>query len=68
MTWLLAIVRKAVGLIVDDGWLAAASLLWLAAVGELLPALGVTGVCRGVALFLGLAAILAATALHRSRS
>lgn len=64
MQWLRTILREAFGLFVDDGWLALASIIWLAAVWRLLPWVPIPPSWRGVILFLGLAAILVASVLH----
>jgi hypothetical protein len=66
MQWLKTILREAFGLFVDDGWLAIASIIWLAFVWQLLPRLPVPAGWRGVILFLGLATILLASVLHRA--
>lgn len=65
MQWLKSILREAFGLFVDDGWLALACIIWLAVVWRLLPLLPIPPSWRGVILFLGLAAILLASVLHR---
>jgi hypothetical protein len=65
MRWLKTIIREAFGLFVDDGWLALASIAWLAVVWRLLPLLPIPSSWHGVILFLGLAAILLASVLHR---
>lgn len=67
MRWLKTILREAFGLFVDDGWLAVASILWLAIVWRLLPLAPIPAVWRSVILFLGLATILLASVLHRCR-
>jgi hypothetical protein len=67
MSWLVTAGRELVGLFVDDGSLALLSLLWLAVCGLVLPPLGVPAGWRAAALFLGLAAILAESALRAAR-
>lgn len=67
MHWLKNILREAFGLFVDDGWLAVASIIWLAVVWQLLPLLPIAAHWRGAILFLGLAVILLASVLHRCR-
>lgn len=67
MAWLKTLLIEAWGLFVDDGWLAAASIAWLAIVWQVLPLLQVPSSWRAVALFAGLLAILAGTALQRAR-
>lgn len=54
---------KVLGLFVDDGMLALAIVLWLAAVGLLMPHRSFSAVI----LFLGLAVILFLSVLYRSR-
>jgi hypothetical protein len=67
MSWIVASLRELIGLFVDDGSLAVTALAWLAVCGLVLPSLGVAGAWLGVALFAGLAAILAENALRTAR-
>jgi hypothetical protein len=67
MAWIVASLREVIGLFVDDGSLAVTALIWLALCGLVLPALGVAGAWLGVALFAGLAIILAENALRAAR-
>jgi hypothetical protein len=67
MDWIVASLREVIGLFVDDGSLAVIALIWLALCGLVLPTLGVAGAWLGVALFAGLAIILAENALRAAR-
>ena len=67
MGWILASLHELAGLFVDDGSLAASALIWLAVCGLALPPLGVAGAWLGLALFTGLAGILAENALRAAR-
>jgi len=67
MRWLVAALRELVALFVDDGGVALLTLAWLAAAGLLLPWLLPRAGLHGPLLFLGLAAILVASALRRAR-
>jgi len=71
MTRLISALRELLGLFVDDGSLAIAILAWIGIVALALPALGLPGLWRAIALFLGCALILAenvARSARRSRS
>ena len=63
---LLGIAREVYGLVVDDGFLALAAVVWTAVV-SLLPRLGLPASWGGVALVAGLAIILVESALRRAR-
>jgi len=67
MSWIANAGREFVALFIDDGSLALLSLLWLAVCGFLLPHLGVSDGWLGGALFIGLVAILAESALRAAR-
>jgi hypothetical protein len=67
MTRLIAILRELLGLFVDDGSLALAILAWVGIVALALPALGLPGNWRAVALFLGCALILAENLARSAR-
>lgn len=67
MDWIVASLREVIGLFVDDGSLAVTALIWLGFCGLVLPSLGVAGAWLGVALFAGLAIILAENALRAAR-
>lgn len=67
MHWLKNLAAAAFGLFVDDGWLAAACLVWLLVVWQGLPRLHVPAAVRGVALFAGLVVILTGSVLQRAR-
>lgn len=67
MAWIKAIWAEFIGLFVDDGSLAAAVLVWLAACWLILPRLGLPPVWPPVLLFAGLVLILAESALRRAR-
>jgi hypothetical protein len=67
MGWISASLHELVALFVDDGSLAATALIWLAVCGLVLPPLGIAGAWLGVALFAGLAIILAENALRTAR-
>ncbi len=56
---------EAFGLLVDDGLLAAAAVIWLALVWLVFPRLGVGAVWSGPLLFAGLAAILLESVVRR---
>ena len=64
MRWIRTLVGEAYGLLVDDGWLAAATLAWLLLAWLVLPRLGVDGGWAGLILFAGLAAILLGSVLR----
>ena len=63
---LIAIAREAYGLVVDDGFLALATVVWTGAVFVLLR-LGLPSSWDGVAFVAGLAIILVESALRRAR-
>jgi Na+-driven multidrug efflux pump len=67
MGWISASLRELVALFVDDGSLAVIALIWLAVCGLVLPPLGIAGAWLGLALFAGLAIILAENALRAAR-
>jgi hypothetical protein len=67
MGWISASLRELIGLFVDDGSLAVTALIWLTVCGLVLPPLGVAGAWLGLALFAGLAVILAENALRAAR-
>jgi hypothetical protein len=67
MGWISASLQELVALFVDDGSLAATALIWLAVCGLVLPPLGIAGAWLGLALFAGLAIILAENALRTAR-
>jgi membrane protein implicated in regulation of membrane protease activity len=67
MTRLTAALRELLGLFVDDGSLALAILAWIGIVALALPALGLPGNWRAVALFLGCALILAENVARSAR-
>jgi hypothetical protein len=66
MRWLKAVVGEIFGLFVDDGAFAIAIIVWLGAVWQVLPWLGVPTAWGGMILFAGLAAILVESAARRS--
>jgi hypothetical protein len=68
VSWLGAIWRELIGLFIDDGSLAVLALLWLAVCGLVLPRLGIPDGWLAGLLFLGLAAILAESALRGARN
>lgn len=64
MNWLRTISREILGLFVDDGSFALLILLWLGLTTLLLPYLGWAPKYRGPIFFIGLAAILMASAIR----
>ena len=66
MHWIRVAVREVYGLFVDDGSFAIALLVWIVAAVVALPLLG-AGNWGGVALFAGLAVVLAESALRAAR-
>lgn len=68
MNVLRTIVAELIGLFVDDGLFAAAVLIWVAVVGLVSPAIGLSPTWRGVLLFVGLAAILIESVARGARS
>jgi hypothetical protein len=66
MGWLRSVAREVYGLFVDDGSFALALLVWIIAAAVGLPLLG-AGNWGGVALFAGLAVVLAESALRAAR-
>lgn len=67
MSWIRTAWSEFIGLFVDDGSLAAAVLLWLAACWLLLLRLPLPPALPPVILFAGLAVILVESAVRRSR-
>ena len=67
MDWIKAVWAEFIGLFVDDGSLAIAVLVWLAVCWILLPRLGLPSVWQPSLLFVGLALILAESAIRRAR-
>jgi len=67
MTWLKTVWSEFIGLFVDDGSLAVAVLVWLAAAWLLLPRLPLPSALPPVILFAGLALILVESALRGAR-
>ncbi len=67
MSWLKTIVREVFGLFVDDAGFALAILAWVV-VCLAATRLGLASAWAGMALFAGLAVILAESAVRRSRS
>lgn len=67
MSGLKVVWSEFIGLFVDDGSFAAAILAWLVACGLLLPRLGLGPTWPPVILFLGLAVVLAESAVRRAR-
>lgn len=61
-------VREVFGLFVDDAALALAIVVWLLVAGVALPHLGLPAALPPVALFVGLATILAVSAVRRGRA
>lgn len=68
MRWMRTALRELVGLFVDDGSLALATLIWLAIAWLALGRFGLTTGWAGPVLFLGLALILIESALRRART
>lgn len=60
------ILRRGLGLLVEDGWLAAAAVAWLLLAWALLPHLARHAHWGGPILFAGLAAILVTSTVRRS--
>lgn len=67
MSWLRTIVSELIGLFVDDGAFALAIVAWLALIGLVAHFAPSTQSWAGIALFLGLALILAESAMRRAR-
>ena len=67
MKWTIAAARELIGLFVDDGSLAIAVLVWVAVAVLALPLLPADGGWLAVALFAGLALILAENVLRAAR-
>jgi hypothetical protein len=67
MSWIAAACREMIGLFIDDGSLAVLVLLWVAVCGLVLPLLGIPDGWRAALLFVGLAAVLAESALRGAR-
>ncbi len=68
MSWFKTAWAECLGLFVDDGRLAAALLLWIAAAGLVLPRLGLPTAMPPLILFAGLAVILVESAARRARA
>ena len=62
-----AVLRELVSLFVDDVGFAVTILIWLAAIGLILPRLGTPAALSAVALPVGLFAILIESAVRRAR-
>ena len=67
MSWLRTIFREIYGLFVDDAAFAVAIVIWVAVAVFVFPLLGWLARGRGPALFAGLAAILAVSAVRYAR-
>jgi membrane protein implicated in regulation of membrane protease activity len=67
MNWILAAARELIGLFVDDGSLALGVLAWVAVTVWVFPELPLGGAWLAVALFAGLALILAENLLRATR-
>jgi membrane protein implicated in regulation of membrane protease activity len=67
MRWIADAARELLGLFVDDGSLAVAVLAWIAVAVLVFPRLPIGGGWLAVALFLGLALILAENLLRAAR-
>ncbi len=67
MAWVKTIWSEFIGLFVDDGSFAIAILLWLGACWAVLPRLPLPAALPPLILFVGMAVILAESALRRSR-
>lgn len=67
MGWLKALWSEFIGLFVDDGTLAIAVLIWLGLCWLTLPRFGLAPAWPPVALFVGLASILAASTIRSAR-
>jgi hypothetical protein len=67
MNWIKAIWAEFIGLFIDDGSLAVAVLVWLAACWLIVPRLGLPPVWPPVLLFAGLILILAKSAVRCAR-
>ena len=67
MSWLRTIVRELIALFVDDGAFALAIIVWLCLVGALALQGETVRPWAGLALFAGLAAILAVSVSRRAR-
>jgi hypothetical protein len=66
MSWLRGIGSELLGLFVDDGWFALSIVIWLIACGLGLPRLNLPSSLPPIILFVGLALILARSALRRA--
>jgi hypothetical protein len=67
MGWLKAVWTELIGLFVDDGALAVAVLIWLAAAFLVLPRLQLPAALPPILLFAGLAAILMESTVRHAR-
>ncbi len=67
MRWLKTVCKEVYGLFVDDGGFASAILAWVALVKLVLPRIPLLRAWQGVVLFVGLVAILLASAVRFSR-
>ena len=67
MRALKVVIIELFGLFVDDGRFALAIVIWLGVVGMILTRIETLRTLNGVILFVGLAAILVESALHRTR-
>ncbi len=67
MNWLKVTVKEIIGLFIDDGSFALAIVIWVGLVGLVSAQVSTARPWCGVALFAGLAAILAESALRRAR-
>ncbi len=66
MNWLRGIGSELLGLFVDDGWFALSVIIWVIACGLALPRLSLPSALPPIILFIGLALILARSALRRA--
>ncbi|HEY5413065.1 MAG TPA: hypothetical protein VIJ94_20310 [Caulobacteraceae bacterium] len=67
MSWLKSGLRELIGLFIDDGSFALAIVVWVVLVGLLASQVTAARPWSGLLLFLGLAAILAESAVRRAR-
>ncbi len=66
MRWIRTVLNEVIGLLVDDGRLAALIVLWLVLAALGLPRLGLGGSASGGILFAGLGAILLESVTRRA--